>query len=40
MDLEKISPWASLVIAGLRAGLAGLNLVYSENLALKPRKPS
>ena len=26
--------------AGLRAGLAGLNLGYPENSALKPRKPS
>ena len=29
-----------VLIAGFRAGLAGLNLYYPENPALKPRKPS
>ena len=28
---------ALVLIAGFRAGLAGLNLGYPENLALKPR---
>ena len=33
--------WSPLVlIAGFKAGLAGLKLVYPENPALKPRKPS
>ena len=29
-----------VLIAGFRAGIAGLNLDYPENPALKPRKPS
>ena len=29
-----------VLIARFRAGLAGLNLGYPENLVLKPRKPS
>ena len=29
-----------VLIAGFRAGLAGLNLGYPENPAFKPRKPS
>ena len=37
-DMRK---FATLVlIAGYRAGLAGWNLSYPENPALKPRKPS
>ena len=28
-----------VLIAGFRAGLAGLNLGYQENPRLKPRKP-
>ena len=31
---------ALVLIAGFRAGLAGLNLDYPENPAVKPRKPS
>ena len=41
MDLLEYPLDKALVLrAGFRAGLAGLNLGYPENPALKPRKPS
>ena len=41
MDLLEYPLDKALVLrAAFRAGLAGLNLGYTENPALKPRKPS
>ena len=39
LEDEKFST-SLVLIAWFRAGLAGLNLGYPENPALKPRKPS
>ena len=37
---EVINNLSLLLMAGLRAGLAGLNLGYPENPTFKPKKPS
>ena len=36
---EQIESYSLVLVAGFRAGLAGLNLGYPENPALKLRKP-
>ena len=38
--LNSLCPCTLVLITGFRAGLAGLNLGYPQNPALKPRKSS